>query len=216
MSESHFTPEIFEQKDVAEKECQKLQALLDQQMPNHSFVFAPEDNEIIIINLLYHEKLKRQRKQIVIHEDDDDDDNENDNDKLKIKPHTFKRHEDDNDEDDDNVNDNDELGDLLDNELLSAFDSQTWEMEPQSLSSQHTEASQHNDNLLVPTTTEPDIPNLYTPQGVGLYFLILSFIYIYFYSKLQSCRSTFDPLGTGRGVVVDWYASIASVPAIRS
>jgi hypothetical protein len=183
----NFTPEIFEQKDVAERECQRLQKLLDEQMPNYSFIFAPEDDEIIILDNLYHEKLKRQREEVVIHEDDDenddnvddnDDDNEDDNDELKIKPHTFKRHEDDNDEDED-----DNVGELLDNELLQAFDSQTWGMEPQSPWSQHTEASQQyqeftqQNTLFVPLSSEP-IPNLYTPQGVGLFFyFVIYFIF---------------------------------------
>jgi hypothetical protein len=180
MSDEHFTPEIFEQKEVAEKECQKLQALLNKQMPDHSFIFAPEDNEIIILDNLYLDKIKRPRE-IVIHEDDndDDDDDNEDDDVPEVKPKqssVFKRHEDDNDEDEE---EEDKLADLLDNELLAAFDSQTWDIAPQSPWSQHNEPAQQN-HLLVPTTTEPVIPHLYTPQGVDLYFLILSFIYIYF------------------------------------
>jgi hypothetical protein len=192
MSEASFTTELINQGMKAERECQKLQALLNQQMPDHSFIFAPEDDEIIILDNLYHEKLKRQREEIV------EDDNEDDDDAPEVKSKqnsVFKRHEDDNDEDD-------EVEDLLQNDLLDAFDPTTWGIEPQSPWSQHT------DNLLVPTTTELAIPNLYTPEGVGL-FLLFCHLYIFiFYSKLQRCRPTTDPLATGRGVVVDWYASI--------
>jgi hypothetical protein len=180
MSDSNFTPEIFEQKEVAERECQKLQALLDEQMPNCSFIFAPEDDELIILSNSVYDKFKRPREEIVIHEDDNDDDNEDDNDDdneddddvPEVKPKqssSFKRHEDNNDEDDE-----DEVGELLDNELLQAFDPVTWGMEPQSPWSQHEEAAEQN-TLVVPLATEP-VPNLYTPQGVGLCFLILSFI----------------------------------------
>jgi hypothetical protein len=66
-------------------------------MPKHSFIFAPEDNEVIILDSSFYDKFKRPRE-IVIHEDDEDDDNEDDED-------------DDNDEDED-------IESLLQNELL--------------------------------------------------------------------------------------------------
>jgi hypothetical protein len=38
MSEGTFTPEIFEQSKKVEKECQKLQALLDDNIPETTFM----------------------------------------------------------------------------------------------------------------------------------------------------------------------------------
>jgi hypothetical protein len=109
MSEETFTPEIIEQKEITEKECQKLQALLDDKMPNHSFIFAPESDEVIILNSSVYDKFKRPREEIVILEDDKDDDE----DEPEVKPKLdvlFKREEDDNDDDnhdhDDNTDDN--------------------------------------------------------------------------------------------------------------
>jgi hypothetical protein len=136
------------------------------------FVFAPEDDEILILSNSVYDKFKRPREEIVIDEDDEDDDNEDD-DEPEVKPqHSFKRHEDDNDDDED------EVGELQDNELLQAFDPTTWGMEPQSPWSQHEEHEQQN-TLLVPLATEPVVPSLYTPEGVGLY-LFNFVIYINF------------------------------------
>jgi hypothetical protein len=162
MAEGTFTQEIFEQSKKLEKECQKLQALLDEQMPNTSFIFAREDDKIIILSNSVYEKFKRPREEIVIHEDDDEDDDNEDDDEPEVKPKhssVFKRHESD-DEDE-------EVEDLLQNELLNVFDPATWGMEPQSPWSQHEEQN----TLVVPLATEPvAVPNLYTPQGVGLYY----------------------------------------------
>jgi hypothetical protein len=127
MSDSHFTPEIFEQKEIGEKECQKLQALLDEQ-----------SDEVIILDNSVYDKFKRPR------EDNDENDNNNDNedddeDEPEVKPKVdvlFKREEDDNDDDnhnhDDNADDNDEDEDLI--HYLSRFAQQlqdvpvTWGM----------------------------------------------------------------------------------------
>jgi hypothetical protein len=169
MSGSNFTPEIFEQKEITEKECQKLQALLDEQMPNTSFIFAPEDDEIIILDNSVYEKFKRPREEIVINDDDEDDDE----DEPEVKPKhdvLFKKDEDDNDDDNDNADDNDEDEDLIHH--LSRFTQQlqevpvTWGDEPQSPWSQH----QEQNTLIVPLATESVVTNLYTQQGVGLYF----------------------------------------------
>jgi hypothetical protein len=80
----------------------------------------------------------------------------------------FKRHEDDNDEDDD------EDEDLI--QHLSRFQQElqnvpvTWGSEPQSPWSQPEEYLEQN-RVIVPSITEPVlVPNLYTPQGVGLYY----------------------------------------------
>jgi hypothetical protein len=74
----------------------------------------------------------------------------------------------------DDSEEDDEVEELLQNELLQSFDTATWGMEPQSPWSQYAEQN----TLVVPTTTEQVvIPNLYTPQGVGLYFFILLLTY---------------------------------------
>jgi hypothetical protein len=134
MSDSNFTPEIFEQKEIAERECQKLQALLDEQMTNMSFIFAVENDEIVILSNSLYDKFKRPGEEIVIIEDDNDKDDDNDDDdEPEVKPKqssVFKRHEDDNDED------HDEDEDLI--EHLSHFQQQlqnvpvTWGDESQS------------------------------------------------------------------------------------
>jgi hypothetical protein len=63
MSEINFTPEIFEQEEKTENECQKLQALLDEEMPNTSFIFALVDNEVIILsNTMYYEKSEKNKR----------------------------------------------------------------------------------------------------------------------------------------------------------
>jgi hypothetical protein len=107
MSEGSFTTELVNQGMKAERECQKFQALLDDKIPNSTFKWCQDKNEI----LLY----KRKRERTVIHNDNDEDDDE---DEPEVKPKhdiLFKRDEDDNDDDnddqDDNADDNDENDD---------------------------------------------------------------------------------------------------------
>jgi hypothetical protein len=105
--------------------------------------------------LFKNEKRKREQN------DTDDDDEE---DVVEVKPRhssVFKR---DDDEDE-------EVEELLQNKLLQNFDAATWGLEPQSPWSQHTEQS----NVIVPLSLDPvQTPGVYTLQGVGLYYLILS------------------------------------------
>jgi hypothetical protein len=167
----------------AERECQKLQALLNNKIPSSTFKWCSEKDEILLFKIE-----KRKRERVIIHDDNDEDDEE---DEPEVKPKLdvlFKREEDDNDNDNadhnNNVNDNADEDDEDDEDLirhLSRFSQQfrdvpvTWGDEPQSPWSQHQEHVEQN-HVIVPSITEPiAIPNLYTPQGVGLYFLILSF-----------------------------------------
>jgi hypothetical protein len=134
-------------------------------------------------------------------DEDDDDDEDEDDDEPEVKPKhssVFKR--DDNDEDDDDIEE------LLQNE----YDPATWGFAPQSPWSQHEEQN----TLVVPLATEPiTIPNLYTPEGVGLYYF--DFVtYILLHSYLQSKRPTSYPLVTGRGVVVDRDVAVRSVQVV--
>jgi hypothetical protein len=70
MSEESFTTELVNQGMKAERECQKLQALLNNKIPNSTFKWCREKDEI----LLY----KRKRERHVIHDDNDEDDDEDD------------------------------------------------------------------------------------------------------------------------------------------
>jgi hypothetical protein len=178
MSEESFTTELVNQGMKAERKCQKLQALLNNKIPSSTFKWCPEKDEILLFNTQ-----KRKRERHVIHDDNDEDDEE---DEPEVKPKLdilFKREEEDNDNDnadhDDNVNDNDDEDDEEDEDLiyhLSRFSQQlqdvpvTWGDEPQSPWSQHQEHVEQN-TLIIPLATQPiAVPNLYTPQGVGLYF----------------------------------------------
>jgi hypothetical protein len=60
----------------------------------------------------------------------------------------------------------------------------TWGDEPQSPWSQHEEHVEQN-TLIIPLATEPVVPSLYTPEGVGLCFFNFV-IYIIF---LVSCKA---------------------------
>jgi hypothetical protein len=187
---SEVTKELLNQSMKTERECQKLQALLHDKLPNVAFKWSPENDELLLFKT---EKKKRQRT--VIHDDNPEGD---ENDEPEVKPKLdilFKREDDDNDNDTNNVNDNDTVNandnDEDDNdenliEFLSNFSQQlqnvpvTWGDKSQSPWSQYEEPAEQN-HVIVPNITEPiQIPYLYTPEGVGLYFLILSFIYIYF------------------------------------
>jgi hypothetical protein len=188
MSEASFTTELINQGMTAERECQKLQALLDDKIPHSTFKWDKEKNEILLF------KTKRNRH--VLHDDNSEDDD--DDDEVEIKPKhnvLFKKEDDDNDSDNtnnnnnnnnvnDNVddNDNDEEDEDLIRHLLH-FSQQlqnvliTWGDEPQSPWSQHEEAAEQN-TLVVPLATEP-VPNLYTPQGVGLFLLFCHLHYLF-------------------------------------
>jgi hypothetical protein len=155
MSEGSFTKELLNQSMKVERECQKLQALLNDKIPNVTFKWSPEDDEILLFKT---EKRKRQRT--VIHDDNPEDDED---DEPEIKPKLdvlFKREEGDNYDDntdyDNNANDNDDLDDNTndnddeeeDEDLirhLSRFSQQlqdvpvTWGYELQSPWSQHQE-----------------------------------------------------------------------------
>jgi hypothetical protein len=129
---------------------------------------------------------KRKRERHVIHDDNDEDDEDDEDDEPEVKPKhnvLFKREEEDNDDDNadhnNNVNDNDDEDDEEDEDLiyhLSRF-SQQWRDvpvtlgdEPQSPWSQHQEHVEQN-HVIVPSITEPIVvPNLYTQEGVGLYY----------------------------------------------
>jgi hypothetical protein len=133
-----------------------------------SFIFAPEDNEIVILNNSLYDKFKRPRETVIIEDDNNDnDDNVDDNDEPEVKlRHNIHFKKDDSEDDSD-----EDIAELLDNELLEAFDPATWGMEPQSPWLQHEEAAEQN-TLVVPLATEPvAVPNFYIPQGVDLCFL---------------------------------------------
>jgi hypothetical protein len=135
MAEIKFTPEIFEQTDLVQEECRKLQALLDGNVPDTTFIWCLDEDKVSMIPDLFR-KEKRIREPIVIIDDNDEDDVE-----VKLKHSSaFKR---DDDEDD-------EVEELLQNELLENFDPATWGMEPQSPWSQHVEQN----HVIVPTTTD--------------------------------------------------------------
>jgi hypothetical protein len=71
MSEGTFTQEIFKQSQKVEQECQKLQALLNDKVPNATFKWCPENYEIILFKTQ-----KRKRERVLIHDDNDEDDDE--------------------------------------------------------------------------------------------------------------------------------------------
>jgi hypothetical protein len=148
---------------------------------------------------------KRKRERTVIHDDNDEDDDEDDEPIVKPKFSVlFKREDNDNGNDEDNDNDvdntnnntndntadsdNDNDYDEEDEDLirhLTNFSQQlqnvpvTWGDEPQTPWSQHEDHVEQN-HVIVPNFTDPVvIPNLYTPQGVGLY-LFNFVIYIIF------------------------------------
>jgi hypothetical protein len=176
MSQEVTVNQVVKQGVVAERECLKLQTLLDVKFPGCTMIWKKENKELVLSTT---HKRKRNRK--VVYDDNDEDD---DNDEPETKPKRdvlFKREDDDSDSDKDEHNnnivesddDNEEELILID-ELEPEHVPVTWGEEPQS------PWSQHVDNLQIATTVEHDIQPLYTPVGVGLYFLILSFIYIYF------------------------------------
>jgi hypothetical protein len=49
MAEIKFTPEIFEQTDLVQTECNKLQALLDDNLPDTTFVWCAEEDKVNMI-----------------------------------------------------------------------------------------------------------------------------------------------------------------------
>jgi hypothetical protein len=56
MSEASFTTELINQGMKAERDYQKLQALLDDKIPNSTFKWSQDKNEILLF------KRKRERK----------------------------------------------------------------------------------------------------------------------------------------------------------
>jgi hypothetical protein len=113
---------------------------------------------------------QKRKREIVILEDDEDDDNEDDEPEIKPKHNVlFKK------EDEDNNNDNDEDNNNNDN----ADDHDTWGMEPQSPWSQHEDHVEQN-HVIVPNIVGPIVvPNLYTLQGVGLFFNFVIYMYLF-------------------------------------
>jgi hypothetical protein len=98
MSEIKFTAEIFEQIDLVQEECRTLQALLDDNVPDTTFIWCPDEDKVNIIPDLFR-KEKRTREPIVINDDNDEDDD----DEVEVKrkhSSVFKR---DDDGDDDEV-----------------------------------------------------------------------------------------------------------------
>jgi hypothetical protein len=71
MSEVTFTPEIFEQKDKVLEECLKLQALIDEEMLNTTFIWCSDECEVNIIPDVFR-KQKRTREEKVAEEDEED------------------------------------------------------------------------------------------------------------------------------------------------
>jgi helix-turn-helix protein len=74
MCELYFTKEIYEQKNKVQEECRKLQVLLDKNIPKTSFIWTPDDDEVIMLPDLF-KKEKRIREQ-----------NEDDEDEVEVKP----------------------------------------------------------------------------------------------------------------------------------
>jgi hypothetical protein len=70
MSEIKFTPKIFEQTDLVQEECRKLQALLNDKVPDTSFIWALDDMVIMLSDLF--RKRKRTRKKNVAEEGEED------------------------------------------------------------------------------------------------------------------------------------------------
>jgi hypothetical protein len=157
-----------------------------EKIPHSTFKWDKEKNEILLF------KQKRNRNVL---RDDNDDSDEDDEPQVKPKHNVlFKKEDDDNNNDNaannDDNNDNDNVDDNDDDEEdedlirhLANFSQQlqnvpiTWGDAPQSPWSQHEEAAEQN-TLVVPLATEP-VPNLYTPQGVGLFLLFCQLYYFY-------------------------------------
>jgi hypothetical protein len=159
MSEGTFTQEIFKQSQKVEEECQKLQALLTDKIPNTTFKCCPDNDEILL-----YKTQKRKRERVLIHDDNDEDD-EDDEPEVKPKQSSVFKQEDDNNENDD---DSEEDEDLIHHLSRFAQPLQNvrvrWGDEPQSPWSQHEEHAEQT-SVLVPSITEPvAVPNLYTPE----------------------------------------------------
>jgi hypothetical protein len=235
MSQKSITRKLRKQGMKTERECSKLQSLLNDNFPRSTFKWDKENDEIILF--------KQKRQRIVIHDDNGDNEPE-------IKPKRdvlFKREDEDSDDSDDdkdqnnnnivvdNTNnnnnnniiesDNDDDNDENLAEFLLHFSQQlndvpvTWGEEPQSPWSQHQEVVEQpvpaQQNVTIGNIVEPiQIPNLYTTQGVGLFLL---FCHLYcFYSKLQSRRPAFDPLVVRTRVVVDRDVAVHNIPRAGS
>jgi hypothetical protein len=179
-----FTQEIFKQSQKVEQECQKLQALLDDKLPRVTFKWNKNKDEILLF--------KRKRQRTVIRDDNPENDEDDEDDEPIVKQKLdvlFKKEDNNNDNDDqnnNNVNDNADEDSEEDEDLirfLSGFSQQlqdvpvTWEGAPQSPWSQHQEPMEQNqehvqqNHVIVPNIVEPiQIPYMYTPEGVGLFF----------------------------------------------
>jgi hypothetical protein len=70
-----FSSVLLKQKEKVEKECIKLQTLIDIKSSNASFMWLPDSNSVNIIDNIFH-KTRRIRED---EDDDDDDDDEDDN-----------------------------------------------------------------------------------------------------------------------------------------
>jgi hypothetical protein len=53
MAELNFTPEIFEQTNKVQEECRKLQALLDDKVPDISFIWILDEEIVIMLPDLF-------------------------------------------------------------------------------------------------------------------------------------------------------------------
>jgi hypothetical protein len=53
-----------------DEECQKLQALLNDKVPNATFKWCPDDDKILFF------KTQKRKRERVIHDDNDEDDDE--------------------------------------------------------------------------------------------------------------------------------------------
>jgi hypothetical protein len=73
-----FSTVLLNQKHKVEKECIKLQTLIDNESSNASFIWLPTDNSVNIVENFF-QKSKRIREDEDDDDDDDDDDDNNNN-----------------------------------------------------------------------------------------------------------------------------------------
>jgi hypothetical protein len=183
--ELSFTTELVNQGIKAERECHKLQALLDDKFLRTTFKWCPDKDEIVIF------KRKRERKII---QDDNDEDDEDDEPEVKPK-HSVRFKKEDNDSDNDNDENNNNIADNTNNNTadndndnddgeededlirhLTNISQQlrnvpiTWEDAPQSPWSQHEDHVEQNPVIVLNIVEPVQIQHLYTPEGVGLFF----------------------------------------------
>jgi hypothetical protein len=82
-----FSSVLLNQKEKVEKECIKIQTLIDIESSNASFMWLPDSNHVNIIDDIF-----RKSKRIREDEDDDNDDEDDDIPANSIVPHNSNIH----------------------------------------------------------------------------------------------------------------------------